>query len=57
MPISKLQEEHRDWDARGLELSKWMAIHGVRVDRVRIPDWLEQERKKDEKRKAQKGKL
>lgn len=56
MPISRLQEEHQDWDARGLELSKWMAIHGVRVDRLRIPEWLEQQRKRDEERKAQKGK-
>ena len=56
MPISRLQEEHKDWDARGPELSKWMEANGVRVDRARIPEWLEQERKRDEERKAKKGK-
>lgn len=54
MPISRIQREHQDWEARGLELSEWMAIHGVQVDRARIPEWLEQERKRDEERKAAK---
>lgn len=56
MAISKLQREHEDWDARGPELSKWMEANGVRVDRARIPEWIERERIKDEERKARKGK-
>jgi len=51
MPISRLQEEHKDWDARGPELSKWMEQNGVRVDRARIPKWLAKEKAADEAKK------
>ena len=51
MPISRLQEEHKDWDARGHELSKWMEANGVRVDRARIPEWLAKEKAADDAKK------
>jgi len=55
MPISKLQRDTPAF-ATGPELSKWMEANGVRVDRARIPEWLERERKKDDDRAAKKGK-